>query len=226
MIDAGYVYDSFFKILKYAPVTLRITLFAVLVGLLIGLSLTVLQLSGSRVAVKLAELYIALMRGSPMLVLMLLTFYGLPVLFRAFHAELAIKDPEFYAVIALSFNIGAYFSEAMRSAYLAVDRAQLEAGISMGIATPTIVRRIILPQAAVLALPNIKNSIVAVLKNSALVYAIGITDIYQGGRILSSATMGLKQLEVFITVTLLYWVFCILIEAAFGYAEKKASFFM
>ena len=226
MFDRAFTIEAFLKILNYVPVTIRITLISAAIGLAVALVLTVMQLSKNRILNRLSVLYISLMRGSPMLVLLLLTYYGLPVLMRSLGFSGKILPAEYYAIVALSLNIAAYFSEAMRSAYLAVDKGQIEAGLSMRIKASTVVRRIIVPQAAVLALPNIKNSFVAVLKNSALVYAIGITDIYEGGRVLSNNTMGLRQLEVFISVTIVYWVLCLILEALFTAAEKKTAFFL
>lgn len=219
-----FVVKSIVALLQYIPVTLFITAVSICFGLLLGFLLTLGQLAHSKILNSLSIGFVALMRGTPMLLLLLLVYYGLPMLLMNFKIDISGWKQIVFAILAISINISAYFSETMRSAYLAVSTAQHEAGLSVGMSEQIIIRRIIVPQATAIALPNIGNSIISILKNSSLVYAIGITDIYQKAQSVAASTFGMRQLEVFVAVALIYWVICIAIEVFVAAIEKRLCY--
>jgi L-cystine transport system permease protein len=206
---------------KYIPVTLEITALSVLFGLLFALLLTIGQLVKKRGINLLCVAYIAFIRGTPALLLIMLVYYGLPLPFQRLGIDINGLPQIGYAVFALSLNAAGYMSESMRSAYLAVNRGQYEAGLSVGMSAAAVNRRIIVPQACVMALPNIGNQIISVLKHSSLVYAIGIMDVFQKGQAAAAFLFGLTQVEIFIVVTIIYWLISLLTELLITATEKR-----
>lgn len=221
-----YIADAALKLLPYVGMTILITVSSVICALLVGFILTLCQLSRFTLLRKLVVFYINVMRGTPTLILMLLVYYEIPNLLELFGIIVDDEEQLMYAIIALTMNGSAYFSEAMRSAYLAVSHGQLEAGLSVGMKKRDIIKSIIIPQALVIALPNFGNNIISIIKNSSLVYAIGLTDLYQKGQKLANDTFGFRQLEIFIAVTLIYWGICILSETIMELIENRCRYFL
>ncbi|MDF2478566.1 MAG: amino acid transporter permease [Sphingobacterium sp.] len=219
-----FVVNSLVTLLHYVPITLLITALSICLGLVLGLFVTIGQLVPNRVLNGLSIGFIALMRGTPMLLLLLLIYYGLPLLLQSFAIDISGWNQVVFAILALSINISAYFSETMRSAYSAISADQYEAGLSVGMSNKRIISRIIVPQATAIALPNIGNSMISIIKHSSLVYAIGITDIYQQAQTVASSTFGMRQLEVFVAVALIYWMICILVERIIAVIEGRFSY--
>ena len=222
----SYVFEGFWELLPYVSTTFWMTVCAIFCGLAGAAALTWLRFSSRAIVRHMAVAYVAVMRGTPALLLMFLVYYGLPLLLQSVQIYLEDTDQMVYAVTALSLSGAAYFSEAMRSAYLAVDWRQMEAGLSIGMNKISVICHVMLPQAIVYALPNFGNVCISTIKNSSLVYAIGITDVYQEGQKLAGATFGVRQLEIFVAVTAIYWLVCAVIEFAVDYFERRSRYFL
>jgi L-cystine transport system permease protein len=220
-LDLGYMLSTLVMMMKYVPVTLIITALSVLFGLLLALLLTAGQLLKNRGINLCCMGYIAFIRGTPALLLIMLVYYGLPLPFQRLGIDINGLPQIFYAILALSLNAAGYMSESMRSAYMAVNRGQYEAGLSVGMSAAAVNRRIIVPQACVMALPNIGNQIISALKHSSLVYAIGIMDVFQKGQTAAAFLFGLTQVEIFIVITVIYWIISLLTEQLVSLTEKK-----
>jgi L-cystine transport system permease protein len=219
--DVSYVLTNLLTSVKYIPVTLEITISSVIFGLAAALLLAMGQLVHIRVINILCISFIALIRGTPMLLLIMLVYYGLPLVFMEFGVNINGLPQIWFAVLAISMNASAYMSESMRSAYLAVHHGQYEAGLSVGMGAGTVNRQIIIPQACVMALPNIGNQLISVLKHSSLVYAIGISDVFEKAQAAAMFKMGLKQVEVFVVITLIYWFISLLTELGVWLLERR-----
>jgi L-cystine transport system permease protein len=219
--DPAYMLSILGILAACIPVTLQITAAAVAIGLFLGLLLTMGQLLKNRILNTICVGYIAFIRGTPALLLIMLVYYGLPLPLKHFGIDINGLPQIWFAVLALSLNAGGYMSESMRSAYLAVHSGQYEAGLSVGMSAAMVNRRIIIPQACVMALPNLGNQVISALKHSALVYAIGITDVFQKGQAVASFLLGLRQVEIFIVITGIYWLISIATELLFAFIEKK-----
>jgi L-cystine transport system permease protein len=220
-LDLGYMISTLGMMIKYVPVTLGITGLSVLFGLFLALLLTVGQLVKNRGINLFCMGYIAFIRGTPALLLIMLVYYGLPLPFQRLGIDINGLPQIAYAIFALSLNAAGYMSESMRSAYMAVNRGQYEAGLSVGMSAAAVNRRIIVPQACVMALPNIGNQIISALKHSSLVYAIGIMDVFQKGQAAAAFLFGFTQVEIFIVVTVIYWIISLLTEQLIVLTEKK-----
>lgn len=161
--------------------TIELSLLTLLLSFLLGLLGASAKLSKSRVAAGVATVYTTIIRGVPDLVLMLLLFYSLQIwlndLTDYFNLQQFNLDPFTSGVITLGFIYGAYFTETFRGAFMAVPRGQMEAARSLGMKRLLGFRRILFPQMMRYALPGLANNWQVILKATALVSIIGLSDI-------------------------------------------------
>lgn len=197
-------------VLPYLSVTLGVVVTVVLCGSLLGAVLAMTKLRGGRLQRALAEGYI--LRCTPSIILLSIVFYGLPkFLLEVFDYDINDFSRAFFFILTFTMLFAASISEVMRAAYLAVDKGQYEAAVSVGLAPVTALRRIVLPQAAVIALPNLGNSLLNLLKEGSLAYTIGLVDLLGAGELIISRAYGASALEVYIAVGLIYWVLSLLL---------------
>jgi L-cystine transport system permease protein len=114
-------------------------------------------------------------------------------------------------------------SEVMRSAYLAVDRGQREAALSIGLSRIQSFFRITLPQTVVFALPNFGNSLITLMKEGSLAYTIGLIDVMGQGTLIISRNYGARAMETYIALAVIYWSLTLLFQYSFGALERRLS---
>ncbi|WP_419759872.1 ABC transporter permease [Acidisoma sp.] len=161
--------------------TIELSILTLVLSFVLGLIGASAKLSRNRIAQGIATIYTTIIRGVPDLVLMLLIFYSLQIwlndLTDALNLQQFNLDPFTSGVITLGFIYGAYFTETFRGAFLAVPRGQLEAARSFGMRPFLVFRRILFPQMMRYALPALANNWQVILKATALVSLIGLSDI-------------------------------------------------
>jgi len=215
--------DSLPLLMTVLPMTLFILTIAVLIGTIIGIALTLIKMRQNRILNAIARVYISFMRGTPLLIQLFLAYFGLPSFLKIFGISTSTWQNEVFAIIAFSLNLGAFLSEVFRSAYISVDKGQIEAAYSIGMNGFQTTRRIILPQALRVAIPNMGNVIVDMLKNTSLAFSIGVVDVMGKGTQLASATFGVGQLGIFLGVALIYIIVCTCMQKGFNLLEKTLS---
>lgn len=163
------------------------------------------------------------------MVQLLIAYYGIPIFLRGLNEQfgwnLGISGipASVFAVTALALNYGAFMSETIRSAMLAVDPGQLEACYSLNMKTSQAMRRIILPQAFNVALPPLGNSFISLLKETSLIFNISVIEMMAAAKIVGSRSY--RFFEVYIVVALIYWMCCIILERILALLEKRARRF-
>ncbi len=191
---------------------------------MLGLVLAKAKLGRSRVARAMADAYTWVLRCTPSIVLLFLVYYGLPALAKtALGVDISLWHRAFYVVLTFTLFFGATMSELMRSAYLAVDRGQREAALSHGLSEFQAFRRIVLPQAAVSALPNLATALVALLKEGSLAYTVGLVDLMGQGALIIARGFGAWSLETYLAAAIVYWALTVAIEKAAGALEQRLS---
>lgn len=217
------VFETLPNLIQYVPVTIMVILSTILLGSVLGLGLTYFQLGDHRILKRMAKGYIFVMRCTPAIVLLFLVYYALPDLLSDLGFSINETNPMIYVIIALVLLFAATSSETFRSAYQAVDKAQTEAGLSVGMSGFQTFIRIILPQATVIALPNFCNGVVEILKAGALAYTIGLVDVMGGANLIIGRTYGNYSLETYTAVAIIYWALVIIIEGLFGFITHRLS---
>jgi len=203
--------------------TLQLTLAAYALALVIGLAAALMRLSRQKVLVTISILYIEVIRGVPLLVLLIYIAFvaapavsavlagaaqalGMPGVARVITGT--IRSDFNRAVLGLAIGYGAYLAEIYRAGIEAIPRGQVEAARSLGMSTGQAMRHVVLPQAVRIVLPPLGNDLVALLKDSALASAIAVPELTQAGRLLSSRTF--RAFETYNMVALLYLMMTLL----------------
>lgn len=216
-----YFINSFPKLLKYLPLTVGILLLSVFFSLLFGLLMTWCKLQKNRFVSGAVEFYTQIIRGTPFLVLLFILYFGFPkLMLNTFHIDINGWNKIFYIVVTLSMFGSARMSEAMRAAYLAVPKVQIEAAYSCGLSPWQGFWHIVFPQALYLALPNLTNLVISNLLETSVGFSIGIIDFVGNARLINSRSYGMGTLEVYMAVAVTYWLLSIIIAKLLEEVEK------
>lgn len=221
--DIAYLWGAFPELLPFLKVTFIFVGCSVIIGLMIGLLVAIMKLSDHRLLQRLANGYTTILRCTPSIVLLFLVYYGIPAVGELFNVNLNDLPTIIFVVTAFSLQFGAIISEVIRSAYLSVDKGQYEAGVSVGLSSFQVYRRIIVPQAIVTALPNFGNSLISLIQEGALAYTIGFIDIVGKAELIIASNYNTHALEVFLALALIYWILSIMIEQCFLFLERMFS---
>lgn len=210
------IFTSIPALLPYLAVTLVVGVTSILTGSILGMLLAWAKLSGHKVIRALADGYTYIIRCTPSIVLLFIVFYGLPKFMEAeFGIDMDNLSRAIFVIITFTLLFGAYVSEVFRSAYETVDRGQYEAAVTIGLSPEQAFFRVMLPQAAVIALPNFGNSVINLMKESALAYTIGLIDLLGRTNLIISKNYGAYGVELYVACLLIYWALSFLIEQAF-----------
>ena len=187
--------------------TVVISLISMVLGLALGLLLAVMRLSRNVVLRIISAVYVWVMRGVPLLVILVIIYLGLAASgiykFRditIFQATIAGSIQA--ALVALTLNEGAYISEIIRSAITALPEGQMEASLAMGMTRSSAMRWIILPQAIRAMIPPLGNQFNQLMKNTSLLSIIGVSEMFLITQSISSATF--RTFEIFIVTGIYY----------------------
>jgi arginine/ornithine transport system permease protein len=222
----GLLIDFLPSLLEGAGVTLSVALTSMTMAMTLGLAGAMAKLSKWRWARGLAYLYTTLIRGVPDLVLMLLIFYGgqialNEILLALGHEEYVDVNPYVAGVLTIGFIFGAYLTEAFRGAFLAVPPGQREAGLAFGLSNWQIAYRITLPQMFRHALPGLSNNWLVLIKSTAIVSVIGLSDLMTRGQQAAGSTR--EPFMFYLAVALIYLLFTTASEFLFAWAERRFS---
>ena len=223
IFDVSYIFNSIPSIASALPLTLIIMMGSLFCGLVVGFVLTIMKLKKNVAINSIANGYVAFIRGTPPLLQLFLVFYGLPQVLNSLGIDINDWDKVIFAIITFSLNSGAFLSEIMRSSYLAVDLGRKEAALSVGMNNIQVLIRIVIPQAFAIAIPNLGNLVISLFKETSYVFTIGIIDIMGKAKLIGANGYGVRQLESYIGVALIYWVTCILIERGIALYEYRNS---
>lgn len=215
------------QLLPKLPITLLMTVVSAIIGLGLGFLIAVVKIRNTPVLTQICSVFVSFMRGTPQLVQLFLSFYGFPILVEWLAQQMGVTanvnaiPALVYVFIAFGLNEAAYTSETFRAALLSVNKNEIEAARSIGLTNVQTMMRIILPSALIVALPNLVNSFISLLKATSLAFTVTIIDIMGQTRIIAGAN--LRFFEAYIAVALVYWVMCLLIEQVAKRIERKLN---
>lgn len=154
-------------------ITIFVSILAFAISIVMGVILAIIQHYHVAILDPIAKVYISYFRGTPLLIQLFLFFYGLPMVM-----DIMVRCPKILAlIICLAMNSAAYMAETIRGAIESVDKGQYEACLGFGMTHTQTMTRVVLPQAAVAAIPPIVNSAIDIIKMSSLGMTIGIQDV-------------------------------------------------
>lgn len=211
----GVIVDSFDKLLiPGLTVTIPLTLISFVVRLALAIAVALVCVAKVPVIQRIAQFYVWVFRGTPLLVQLFVIFFGLP--------SVGIVVPAFpSAIIAFSLNVGAYASETLRGAILAVPKGQIEAGLTTNLNYLTIMRLIVLPQAFKSAFPALFNTFISLVKDTSLAANITVAEMFMAAQRIVATTY--EPLVLYCEVGLIYLAFCTVLTWLQGICERQLA---
>lgn len=221
------VFDAIPSILERLPLTVGLTLAGALAGIILALLFAVVKINRVKVVYPIQAFFVSFLRGTPILVQLMLSYYGIPLLLKAINQKTGLDmninaiPASVFAITAFAFNEAAYASETIRAAIQSVNSGEVEAAKSLGMTNRQIYRRVIIPNAAVVATPTLINSLIGLTKGTSLAFNAGIVEMYAQAQILGGSDY--RYFERFISVSLIYWGISFLIENLGRFIEKRMA---
>jgi len=200
--------------LQGAGYTLMFALASMVGGLALGFPAAILRMSRWAALRWPADLYVSMMRGTPLLVQIFVIYYGLPTIGIEF-------TPVTAGVLALSLNSGAYLSESLRGAIQSISPGQWRASYSLGLSYWQSLHHIILPQALRVAVPSMGNTLISLIKDTSLVSVITVTELMLATKEVIATTF--RPLPLYIAAALVYWCLSLAFEALQRRAERHLN---
>lgn len=197
-----------------ALVTVGIGIAAYLLALPIGLLVAVGRLYGHSVVCFLLRVFVSFFCGTPLLVQILLLYYGLP--------QIGLVLPAIPTVIvAFALHSGAFISENLRGAIAGVEQGQHDAGMSLGLRVPGVLLLVIVPQALRSAVPTLGTRFIGVMKETSLASVVTVVELTRVAESVGSSSF--RYLEMFVIVACIYWLISFVIARIQRYVEQKIS---
>ncbi len=225
LIDVKLIFSQIPKLLEYLPVTMEIAVISMALSLLLGLALAVIRIRKIPVLRQLAAAFISVIRGTPVIVQLYVTYFGIPIFLKVLNqrygTEFAIDGvaPVAYAIVALGINQSAFNAEIIRASLESVDRGQMEAASALGMTWFQSLRRIILPEAVVVALPSLGNAFIGLIKGTSLAFVCAVVEMTAEGKILGGRTY--RYFEVYLSLAIIYWVITFILERILAFTENR-----
>lgn len=217
--DISYVFSLLPKLLGTLGTTLLIVGSSLLAGMIAGFLIALPRLYKVPVLKTCSEIYISFFRGTPILIQLFLFYYGLPEILKLVHVDMTRTPVLVFVILTYGLHTGAYMSEMIRAAVLAVDKGQIEAAYATGMTGFQAFTRIVLPQALGIALPVFSNLVIALLKDTSLAFTLGVMEMTGKAQTLGSLTQ--HFIETYIALALIYLVISFTIEKLLMVAEKR-----
>lgn len=227
IFDIKLVFEQIPKLLEYLPVTLIITLVSMFFGILIGLLIAIIKINKIPVLSQICSIYTSLIRGTPILVQLYLTYFGIPILLKYINyynnTDYNVNNipPMIFVLVAFSLNEAAYNSETIRAGIQSVDKGQIEAAHSLGMTPFQVLRRIIIPEATIVSLPSLGNGLISLIKGTSLAFICSVVELTAQGKIIAGNNY--RYFEVYLSLAIIYWGLTLIIERVIKLIEKKLN---
>jgi polar amino acid transport system permease protein len=226
--DPKYILQHYNFVLLGAGLTIGISLVSILIAAALALLGALGRLSNNPIAQGVSGFYVSIIRGTPLLIQIYIIYLGLPQIGNQFRihgytglADLFTLTAIQSGILALSINYGAYMTEIFRAGLQSIHHGQREAAEAMGMSRGQTLRRVILPQAVRIIIPDIGNQFIAMQKDSSLVSFMGVWEItYRANRL---ARVDSKFMEMFLLAALMYWILTIISSWLEGRLEKNLA---
>lgn len=225
IIDFGAIGEYTLALLPYVPITLAISVFATLLGTVIGLAMALIKMARVPVLSQLTAVLVSYLRGTPILVQLLLNVNAVPIAILYINHQFGTEwspvalSPFLVAGLTFALNEAAYSSESIRAALSAVDRREIEAAHSLGMTPWQTLRRITIPVASVIAFPTLVNHFIGMLKQSSLAFVVSLVEVTAYAKIIGGRDY--RFFEAFLATAIIYWGLTVLVEQIARVIERR-----
>lgn len=226
IIDLAYAGRTLKYLIPYIPVTLSLAIVSMVAGCILGLAVMVVRWKKIPVLSQLGTVYVVVGRAVPTLIILYVVFFAFPVFLMVMNHGIIPQEFNsiqalFFAMVGLSLHAGAYLAEIFRAAVNSVPKGQMEAALSIGMTWPQAFCRIVLPQAAVMALPLMGNQFLGLIKGSSIAFMITVMELFGAANYLSGISE--RYIEIYLALALLYWGISLFFEGVFHKAETHLA---
>ncbi|OOM13575.1 amino acid ABC transporter permease [Clostridium saccharobutylicum] len=211
----SYILELMPQVLEGLKVTLEIFALTLILSIPLGILVAVMRVSKSLILSKISGVYVLIMRGTPLLLQIIVIFFGLPIVGITFDRFPA-------AILAFTLNYGAYFGEIFRAGIMSIDNGQIEGAQVLGLTTKDTFFRIILPQAFKRVLPPVANEITTLVKDTSLVYVLGLDELLKLGKIAANRDVSLMPLVI---VGAVYLIVIAVLSQILKSVEQKYNYY-
>jgi len=212
-MDFSYLSKYYGFFLNGTAVTLLISFFGVMFGVLLGVVFALMKLSKNPITKYFSAAYIEIIRGTPMMVQMFIVYYGLPRLIKIDFEDITL------GIIAVSLNSAAYVAEIIRAGILSIDKGQMEAARSLGMSHRQAMVSIIIPQAFKNILPALGNEFITLIKESAIVSIIGIHELMYNTDTVRGNTF--RPFSPLVVAAVIYFAITFTLSKLMGILERR-----
>lgn len=200
-------------LLEGLKMTMLIAVLGILLGFVIGLLVGLARSGKNKVLYKIAGVYVAIIRGTPLMVQALYLYFAIPMMLNFNLPALTA------AILAIGLNSGAYISEIVRGAIQSIDVGQYEAGECLGLGKVQVMVSIILPQAFKLMIPSLCNQFIISVKDTSLMTVIGVAEMtHQASQAVSST---FRTVEIYTALAIMYFLLNTLLSAVLSQLERR-----
>ncbi|RXV55172.1 amino acid ABC transporter permease [Streptococcus australis] len=217
----GLLQNNYKQLLSGLGVTIALALLSFAIAMVIGIIFGMFSVSPYKWLRWTAEIFVDVIRGIPLMILAAFIFWGIPNLIESMTGHQSPINDFLAGTIALSLNAAAYIAEIVRGGIQAVPAGQMEASRSLGISYSKTMRKIILPQATKLMLPNFVNQFVIALKDTTIVSAIGLVELFQTGKIIIARNY--QSFKMYAILAVFYLIIITLLTRFAKQLEKRAN---
>ncbi len=218
---SGLISNNYKQLLSGLWTTLSLTLISFAIATLIGILFGMMSVAPNKALRLIASIFVDVIRGIPLMIVAAFIFWGIPNLIEGMTGQQSPINDFVAATIALSLNGGAYIAEIVRGGIEAVPGGQMEASRSLGIPYGKTMRKVILPQAVKLMLPNFINQFVISLKDTTIVSAIGLVELFQTGKIIIARNY--QSFRMYAILAVIYLVVITVLTRFAKRLEKRAK---
>ncbi|MGT2764221.1 ABC transporter substrate-binding protein/permease [Streptococcus intermedius] len=215
----GLLQNNYKQLLSGLGITLALALLSFAIAMIIGIIFGMFSVSPVKALRIISEVFVDVIRGIPLMILAAFIFWGIPNLIESMTGHQNPINDFVAGTIALSLNAGAYIAEIVRGGIQAVPAGQMEASRSLGISYSKTMRKIILPQATKIMLPNFVNQFVIALKDTTIVSAIGLVELFQTGKIIIARNY--QSFKMYAILAVFYLIIITLLTRLAKRLEKR-----
>ncbi|CUU46318.1 MULTISPECIES: amino acid ABC transporter permease [Clostridium] len=211
----SYILEIMPQVLEGLQVTLEIFVLTLVLSIPLGVIIAVMRTSKSLILKQISGIYILIMRGTPLLLQIIVIFFGLPLVGISFDRFPA-------AILAFTLNYGAYFGEIFRAGIESIDNGQVEGAKVLGLSSKQTFFRIILPQAFKTVIPPVANEITTLVKDTSLVYVVGMDELLKIGKTAANRDVSLVPLLI---VGVVYLIVIAIFSQVLKKIEEKYDYY-
>lgn len=205
--------SSFWPLMKAGlKMTVPLTLVSFALGMILAFVIAMCRISKNKLLSKTAQFYVWVIRGTPMIVQLFVIFYGLPKVGIMF-------SPIVSAIIGLTISEGAYDSEIIRAALTSIPKGQWEACHALGMSKLQTLLNVIIPQAALIAVPSLGNMFISLVKDTSLTAILTVREVFQIGQQIVAVTF--EPLWIYLEVGVIYLIYSTVLSQLQGVLERK-----